>query len=145
MKKHSYSFIELLCTLIIVLLIFSCVIVPGIQNVTSKFNKTADILTAKNIYDSLSYGFVLDSIAYPDKDMYITLGDKDNINSSLDKGYKYNVISYLENSLSTYPTKTRLNKENYVVHLSTDGTIEILSGTQFGDKIYPNGKGAYVQ
>ena len=143
-KRYSYSYIELICTVVIALLIFSGVIVPGIRNVTAKFNKTADILTAKNIYDSLTYGFVLDSISYPDRDTYIVLGDKNDINSSLDKAYKYNVMSYLENSLTTYPSKTKMSKENYVVHITVDGNIEILAGTQFGSSIYPKASGEYV-
>lgn len=143
-SEHSYSYIELICTMVIALLIFSCAVVPGVKNVTNKFNKTADVLIAKNIYDSLTYALVLDNIAYPDKEMYIVVTDREEINSSLDKGYKYNVLSYLESHLSSYPSKTKLNKENYVIHITPDGIITILSGTQFGSVIYPQGNGEYA-
>ena len=142
-RNYNRSFLEKILSSTIMLLLMSMVLVPSGKKVLNMAEKTADKVTASNIYKVIEIGLVTDVIAPPTKDMYIVVENVEEITSSLDRDYRKETLTYLGNSMQM-PDKTLYDKKKYIIKLDKDSNVSILTGSNLGDYIYPEQTGIYA-
>lgn len=142
-RGYNRSFLERILSTTIILLVMSMVLVPSGKKVFYMAEKTADKVTASNIYKVITIGLATDAIAPPTKDIYIVVENIEEIISSLDRNYRREVLTYLSKSMQV-PNKTLYDKKKYIIKLDKDSNVSILTGSNLGDHIYPEQTGAYA-
>ena len=143
-NENHYTFLETILTFTIMLMLLSMVAVPAGKKLYKRTLITADKLTARNIHNVVNMGLTMDSIEAPNKDIYIVVENPEDITSSLDREYRRNLLKYLNENLNKFPDRTKTDKKKYIIKITSDCNVEIMTGSNLGDYIYPVSSGAYA-
>lgn len=141
---RSYTFLETILTFTIILMLLSMVAVPTGKKLYKKTLFIADKLTARNIYNVINIGLTMDSIDAPSKDIYVVVENPEDITSSLDREYRRKLLKYLNENLNKFPNRTKTDKKKYIIKITSDCDVQIMTGSNLGDYIYPVSSGAYA-